>query len=170
MKQFDRRKFLKLSARCLGATVLFGGAGLLIFRSRKDCLYQINPESCVACDKCETACILHPSAVKCVNDFSTCGYCHYCYAYFIDGLSENPENLVCPTGALKRKQVGEFQFEHTIEERLCTGCGKCVKRCSDFGNSSLRLEIRRNLCKECNRCAIEKACPSKAVQQIQIPT
>ena len=46
-------------------------------------------------------------------------------------------------------------YEYTVDETLCTGCGKCVKACKPpFGNGSLRLEIRYDRCVTCNECSI----------------
>ena len=42
-----------------------------------------------------------------------------------------------PDRAIRRTFVEEPYFEYTIDERLCIGCGKCVKGCNTFGNGSL---------------------------------
>jgi electron transport complex protein RnfB len=161
----DRRAFLMNTSRCLGALALLGGGGLLAARSVKGGIYQIDPDTCTACGLCETECTLRPSAVKCINDFEFCDYCEICFGYIKDELGEDtPENRICPTDAIIRKRVGAFEWEYTIDEELCNGCGKCVKLCHDLGSKSMNLRIRRNLCDECNKCLLEEACPDIAIK------
>ena len=51
-----------------------------------------------------------------------------------------------------------------LETKKCNGCGKCVMACKEpAGLSSLVLEVRYNLCVDCNRCAIAIACPDDAL-------
>lgn len=130
---------------------------------------------------CSTHCVLKLSAVKAVNEFTKCGYCRICPAYQKSGTppETNRDNLhdygtptgrVCPYDAIKRTSVGffdEFDFrnnfyEYAIDEAKCTGCGKCVVECGNpgQGNGSLRMEVRHNLCVDCNQCAIAVACPA----------
>jgi len=52
-----------------------------------------------------------------------------------------------PDGAIKRAYVEDPYFEYTIDERLCIGCGKCVKGCNAFGNGSLQLQVRHDRCR-----------------------
>ena len=81
-------------------------------------------------------------------------------------LNTAAENLMCPTGAIRREFVEEPYFEYTIDEELCTGCGKCVKGCTSFGNGSLFLQIDQDLCQQCNECAIARVCPSDAIERV----
>ncbi len=137
--------------------------------SRK--VWQIDPRKCIQCGKCETACVLQPSAVKCVHGYSMCGYCKLCFGYFKPDaarLDEAAENQTCPTGAIKRAFVEDPYFEYSIDEPLCTGCGLCVKGCTNFGNGSLYLQVRHDRCVNCNTCRIAEACPSQAF--IQVPS
>jgi len=76
------------------------------------------------------------------------------------------ENQLCPTGAIQRNYVEDPYFEYTIDERLCIGCGKCVKGCNTFGNGSLYLQVRYDRCQHCNECAIAVACPSQAYRRV----
>ena len=74
-------------------------------------VWQINPRKCIQCGKCETACVLQPSAVKCVHGFVMCGYCKLCFGYFKPDaarLDEAAENQTCPTGAIRRVFVGSL--------------------------------------------------------------
>jgi electron transport complex protein RnfB len=94
-----------------------------------------------------------------------CGYCDLCTGYFRPeppSLNSGAENQLCPTGAIKRTFVEDPYFEYTIDERLCIGCGKCVKGCNAFGNGSLFLQVHHDRCQHCNECAIAVACPSQA--------
>jgi electron transport complex protein RnfB len=136
---------------------------------RDDHVWQIDPLKCIACGRCATECVLNPSAVKCVHSFQMCGYCELCTGYFLPeplALNEGAENQLCPTNAIIRKFIEEPYFEYHIDEPLCIGCGRCVKGCNAFGNGSLYLQIRHDLCVDCNECAIAQACPSEAISRV----
>lgn len=75
-----------------------------------------------------------------------------------------------PTGAIKRTFIEDPYFEYRIDERLCNGCGKCVKGCGDFGNGSMILQVRHNRCLNCHECAIAKVCPGDAFRRVPIST
>jgi Na+-translocating ferredoxin:NAD+ oxidoreductase subunit B len=108
---------------------------------------------------------LPQSAVKAVHQFSMCGYCDLCTAYFEPeprALDTGAENQVCPTGAIERRFIEEPYFEYHINEPLCVGCGKCVEGCTRFGNGSLFLQVRHDRCLNCNQCAIARVCPAEA--------
>ncbi|MDH3981879.1 MAG: hypothetical protein OES84_03145, partial [Kiritimatiellaceae bacterium] len=49
---------------------------------------------------------------------------------------------------------------------LCIGCGICVEGCSVFGNGSMYLQVKHDLCVNCNECAIANACPSEAFKRV----
>jgi electron transport complex protein RnfB len=83
-------------------------------------------------------------------------------------LNTAAENLMCPTGAIQRKFVEEPYFEYAVNENLCNGCGKCAKGCNSFGNGSLYLQIKQELCTNCNECAIKKECPADAIQRVTL--
>ena len=139
--------------------------------SAKGYVWQIDPFKCTQCGQCKTNCILTPSASKCVHAFQLCGYCDLCGGYQRQGvknISTAAENQLCPTGAITRKFVEEPYFEYTIDEALCDGCAKCVKGCSDFGNGSLYMQIRQNLCVNCNDCSIARTCPSNAISRVSV--
>jgi len=132
-------------------------------------VWQIDPFKCTQCGQCKTNCVLTPSASKCVHAFQMCGYCDLCGGFLRQGvktISTGAENQLCPTGAITRKFVEEPYFEYTINESLCDGCAKCVKGCSDFGNGSLYMQIRHDLCVNCNDCSIARNCPSGAISRI----
>lgn len=164
-----KREFLINFGRAAAFLLLGGGAGLLIRNAVKNRFVRIDPAKCSACGKCETACILQHSAVKCVNDFEKCGYCRFCSGYFLEDPPEDESavKLVCPVNALKRRYINKYRCEYTIDESLCIGCGKCVKRCKDKGNGSLFLEIRNDICVNCNNCSIQRICPDKAIEGVR---
>ena len=59
-------------------------------------VWQIDPFKCVQCEQCRTHCVLDQSAVRCVHDFSMCGYCEFCFGFFRHdalALTEAAENL-----------------------------------------------------------------------------
>jgi Na+-translocating ferredoxin:NAD+ oxidoreductase subunit B len=132
-------------------------------------VWQIDPFKCTQCGQCKTNCVLTPSASKCMHAFPMCGYCDLCGGYLRQGvktISTGAENQMCPTNAITRKFVEEPYFEYTINEDLCDGCAKCVKGCADFGNGSLYMQIKHDLCQNCNDCSIARTCPSNAISRI----
>jgi Na+-translocating ferredoxin:NAD+ oxidoreductase subunit B len=169
-----RREVLKHSLR--GALVLgVGGvAGALSGpRRREGAVWQLDPARCTQCGRCETHCVLKPSAVKCFHTYAMCGYCKLCFGYFrpaANALNAGAENQLCPTGAIRRRYVEDPYHEYTVEEDLCTGCAICVKGCNTFGNGSLFLQVDHSLCVGCNECAIAKACPAEAFRRVPLET
>ena len=166
-KANKRREFIRSTARLTLAIGIGGVSGLALSKSTKEeWVWQIDPFECTQCGRCAEECVLTPSAVKCVHAFDLCGYCDLCGGYFKPGvidLHTGAENQLCPTAAIKRDFIEEPFFEYTIDEDLCIGCGKCVKGCSAFGNGSLHLQIRHDLCLNCNQCKIARLCPSDAI-------
>jgi electron transport complex protein RnfB len=177
-----RREFIDRSCRVVGLVGLGGAAGLLARRAQSDTVYQIDPARCTACDLCRTSCIRALSAVKAVNQYDACGYCMLCPAFY-DVTSQPdergiPTGRVCPQDALKPRVEGRVDdedpnnnyYEYAVDEARCDGCGKCVKACKPpAGNGSLRLEIRYPFCDECNACAIQVACPERAILRLPVP-
>ena len=79
-----RRAFLKSSGGAVALAAAGAVAGLALRRAttRDDMVWQIDPDKCVQCGRCATACVLTPSAVKCVHAYAICGYCQLCTGYF----------------------------------------------------------------------------------------
>ena len=165
-----RRAFFSGLARVAAVLGLGGVAGRLAQRAQAGhTVWQIDPWKCTACGKCATECVLELSASKCVQFYDICGYCDFCTGYFEpepNDLNTGAENQLCPTGAIKRTFVEDPYFEYTFDERLCIGCGKCVKGCNAFGNGSLYLQVQHDRCQHCNECAIAVACPSEAYSRV----
>lgn len=168
----DRRAFLKKCGTFLAGGAALGLGGFLAVRTKgegADVLWQIDHEACTQCGRCATDCVLPVSAVKCFHANVVCGYCDLCGGYYRSGAKElntAAENMLCPTGAITRKFVEEPYFEYTIDEKLCNGCGKCVKGCSSFGNGSLYLQIQQDICLHCNECKIAKVCVADAIKRV----
>jgi electron transport complex protein RnfB len=177
-KRISRREALRSGLVGAGLLGLGGaGAGLAMSgesrakgsKSGGDRLWQIDPHVCAACGKCATNCVLEPSAVRCVHAFKMCGYCDLCTGFFELGVPDRhsgAENQLCPTGAITRTFVDDPYFEYTIDPALCVGCGKCVKGCELYGNGSLFLQVRHDICVNCNECSIATACPSNAFRRV----
>jgi electron transport complex protein RnfB len=92
-----------------------------------------------------------------------------CGGYLVPGAkarNTGAENELCPVGALKRTFVEEPFYQYTITEDLCVGCAKCVKGCDAFGNGSLYLQVKQDLCANCNECSIARNCPSGAFSRV----
>lgn len=165
-----RREFLRTGLRGASLLGLGAAAGVLATRSRDGGLvWQLDPEKCTNCGKCATYCVLKPSAVKCVHAYALCGYCKLCTGYFEPEpieLETGAENQNCPVGAINRTFVEDPFYEYRIDEELCIGCAKCVEGCQSFGNGSLFLQVRHNLCVNCNECSIAVACPADAFVRV----
>ncbi len=162
-----RRDFLRSAA-----AVTAVGAGWLIAHPRGDAMvWQLDPMKCVQCGRCATECVLSPSAVKCIHSYKICGYCDLCGGYLQPGAKARDtgaEHELCPVGALKRTFIEEPFYQYTIDETLCIGCGKCVKGCSVFGNGSIYLQVKRDLCVNCNECSIARNCPANAYSRVPV--
>jgi len=164
--KISRRNFVNNGIR-LGIVVGIGGVGALLAKrtiASKN-VWQLDPNKCVQCGRCATSCVMSPSAVKCVHVSDMCGYCDLCGGYLrpeTKDLNTAAENQLCPVSAINRKYVEEPFFQYEIIEELCIACGKCVKGCGAFGNGSLQLQIRHNICQNCNQCAIARDCPAGA--------
>ncbi len=171
-KEISRRDLIKDGLRSALVLGIGGASGYLVAQAQgKEYRWQIDPYKCIACGNCATYCVLEESAVKCVHTFPMCGYCKLCTGFFEPspkGLNTGAENQLCPTGAIIRNFVEDPYFEYTIDEKLCIGCGKCVKGCKAFGNGSLYLQVRHDRCVNCNQCAIADACPSDAFVRVPV--
>lgn len=169
-----RRRFLKTLGAVLAGGSIVGASAVLARKAkgREASLYwQIDPGKCTQCGRCETHCVLPVSAVKCIHANRVCGYCDLCGGYYRSNakdLNTAAENMLCPTGAIKRVFIEDPYFEYTIDESLCNGCGKCVKGCGSFGNGSLYLQVKRELCKDCNECKIATVCASGAITRVPL--
>jgi electron transport complex protein RnfB len=168
----SRKKFLHLCGTIVAGTAIASLSGMVFKRTvaqEASGFWQIDPAKCAFCGRCETACVLPVSAVKCVHANRVCGYCDLCGGYYrtnVKDLNTAAENLLCPTGAIRRAYVEDPYFEYTIDESLCNGCGKCAKGCNSFGNGSLYLQVKQDLCKGCNECKIAGVCPSGAIRRV----
>ena len=166
----SRRQFVGSALRS-GAVFLLGAATSLLARNsqKERTVWQIDPTKCIACTHCANYCVLTPSAVKCVQHYSICGYCKLCTGYFEpqpNALNTAAENQVCPTGAIERKALEDPYYEYNINEPLCIGCAKCIVGCVLFGNGSFALQIRHDRCVNCNECAIAMVCPADAFRRV----
>lgn len=166
-----RRDFVRA---CIGGVLAAAAAGTAIASvsrkgTRDDLVWQLDPEKCTQCGRCATACVLKPSAVKCVHAYDVCGYCELCGGYHQPNVRVTDtaaENQLCPTAAIRRTFIEDPYYEYTIDEDLCIGCAKCVKGCTSFGNGSLYLQVRHDICVNCNECSIARQCPASAFRRV----
>jgi len=180
-----RRDVLGHAARA-GAVVGLGGVtAFLGLKAQKTYAWEIDTNKCInsklgavgveVCEACATDCVVALSAVRAVNHYDECGRCYICPAYFEIKSAVGPDGLpsqkLCPRDAIERKPIGYVDpddpannfYEYTIDETLCNGCGRCVMGCKEpAGLGSIRLEVRHNVCLDCNRCSISIACPEDA--------
>jgi len=163
--EIGRRDFIRGAA----AVAFAGGAFAAVGQKAEGVVWQLDPNKCTQCGRCSTHCVLTPSAVKCMNQFNICGYCDLCFGYLQPGSRDRDtgaENELCPTAAIKRTYIEEPYYEYVIDEKHCIGCAKCVKACLVFGNASFYLQIRQDVCLNCNECSIAKACPSDSFMKV----
>ena len=186
--KYTRREVLGHAARGAALVGLGGTAYVLAVKANKTYAWTIDPSKCVdsklgawgveVCELCATECVLTLSAVRAVNTFSECGRCYICPSYFKITSAVGPDGLpsekVCPRDAIERTAIGWIDpddpannfYEYTIDEEKCNGCGRCVMECKEpAGLGSIRLEVRHNVCLDCNRCTIAAACPEDAYER-----
>jgi ferredoxin len=192
-EQATRREVLSRAVRGAGLLTLGGAAAHLARKAKahkaKDLsVWRIDPGKCVnirlgatgveVCERCAQNCVLPLSAVRAVNDHSKCGRCCICPAYFEVASPLGPDGLPtqkkCPRDAIKREPIGYVDkldplnnyYEYMIDDERCNGCGRCVMGCKEpAGLGSIRLEVRYDLCLNCNRCSIAQECPDDAYQR-----
>lgn len=188
-----RRDVLSYAARGTGAVVLGGAVVYLTTKTSAEGAWWIDPEKCVnirlgatgveVCDLCATDCVLALSAVRAVNEFPNCGRCCICPAYYDVTSEVGPDGLpaqkLCPRDAIEREAIGFVDpddplnnfYEYTIDKTKCNGCGKCSMGCKEpAGLGSIRIEVRHDVCLDCNRCSIAQVCPDEAVLRRQTDT
>ena len=186
-----RRDVLTKAVRGTVVLALGGAAGFLVRKAHAQVVWQIDAAKCVnsrlgevgveACNLCTTECVVALSAVRAVNEYSRCGRCNICPAYFniTSAVDEKglPSEKLCPRDAITRTAIGRIDpedpannfYEYVIDEAKCDGCGKCVMKCKEpLGLGSIVLRVRYDRCLNCNRCAIAKACPKEAFMQIAV--
>ena len=185
----SRRTVLKGIARGLTLAGMGGAAALLVKRAEGQMVWQIDPAKCVnskfgevgvkVCSLCTSECVVSQSAVRAINEFSKCGRCNICPAYFNVKSAVGRNGLLseklCPRDAIARKPIGEADpndpannfYEYVIDEKKCDGCGKCVMACKEpAGLGSVQLRVRHDICVNCNKCAISTSCPKDALLSI----
>ena len=190
-EDLTRRALLGNVARGTVLLTLAGGAGFLIRKANGQVVWQVDAARCLnsrlgevnveACSLCASACVVALSAVRAVNEYSKCGRCNVCPAYFniTSAVDEHglPSEKLCPRDAITRKAIGKVDpedpannfYEYAIDEDKCDGCGKCVMKCKEpLGLGSITLRIRYDKCVNCNRCAIATACPQSALLQLPV--
>ncbi|MDP3436200.1 MAG: hypothetical protein Q8S04_03070 [Bacteroidales bacterium] len=178
----DRRKFLVNLGRGACAIVI-GGVTYRVVKNQLNpqgagpktrFVWAIDPHKCNGCGICEVACVRTPSAVKAVNDQKKCSFCVVCYGHISDKQIASDKIIsdgkrVCPHDAVVRESYSgtvDGTFIYTIDDKKCTGCGKCVKNCTEKGTQSMFLIIRPDLCIACNSCNIAAKCPQKAIDRV----
>lgn len=168
-----------------------GAAAHLVRKAQGQIVWQVDAGRCInsrlgetaadACDLCTKECVVALSAVRAVNEYSKCGRCNICPAYFdiTSAVDETglPSQKLCPRDAIERKPIGKVDpedpannfYEYIIDEEKCDGCGKCVMKCKEpLGLGSIVLRVRYNRCVDCNHCAISTACPKDALVQLPL--
>lgn len=189
--EVTRRDLLGTAVK--GAVLVgLGGAALhLVQKAHGQVVWQVDASQCLnsrlgevnveVCGLCTTECVVALSAVRAINEYSKCGRCNICPAYFniTSAVDERglPSEKLCPRDAILRKPIGQVDpedpannfYEYIIDEEKCDGCGICVMKCKEpLGLGSIVLRVRHNLCVDCNRCAIAIACPKDALIQVPV--
>jgi electron transport complex protein RnfB len=187
----SRRDLLSTAIRGTIVATLGGGAAFLVQKAHGQVVWQVDAARCLnsrlgevgveVCGLCTSECVVALSAVRAVNDFSRCGRCNICPAYFniTSAVDEKglPSEKLCPRDAILRKPIGKIDpedpsnnfYEYVIDEEKCDGCGKCAMRCKEpLGLGSIVLRVRHDRCVDCNRCAIALKCPKDALVQVPV--
>jgi electron transport complex protein RnfB len=166
--KLTRRELMETAARGAAFVGLGGLTSILALKAHATYAWAVDTAKCInsklgavgvpVCELCATECVVSLSAVRAVNEFSKCGRCYVCPSYFKITSAVGPDGLpsekVCPRDAIERKAIGETK---------CNGCGRCVLECKEpAGLGSITLEVRHNVCLDCNRCSIATACPEDA--------
>lgn len=166
----NRLEFLRTAVARVAAVGFGLLGGMTAFGARKkNTVWQIDPDKCVRCGQCATHCVVSPSAVKCVQSYPICGYCRLCFGYFkpdAPELTSAAENQICPTDAIERVFIEDPYWEYNIDESKCIGCSECVEACELFGNASFYLQVRHDVCVNCNNCSIAMHCPADAFSRV----
>ena len=81
-------------------------------------------------------------------------------------MNEGAENKLCPTDAIDRQYISAGVYDYRIDEKHCVACAKCVDGSRRYGNGEYILQIKHNLCVDCDSCSIDNACPSGAFHKI----
>ena len=127
--------------RGLGVAALGGVAGRVLGARRPDARqaqpphrygWQIRPDLCSKCGRCETACVRRPSAVKACNDQRACYNCVVCYGHLLDRHTPadripSEGRRICPYDAVRRapfKDGSSNAFVYTIDPDRCVACGR----------------------------------------------
>ena len=165
-RTISRRKILFTGAKALGP-VLLGGSSLvsLLHSATRGYEWRIDTSKCIACGKCSTTCVLGASAVRCVTVPVSNPHDTNCGAWYQPRArrrSDDAENRICPTNALRRIEHGDGACAYGVERELCNGCGDCVRQSRRSGDGSLALQVQQDLCMQCNECAIARQCPKSA--------
>lgn len=185
----DRRELI---SKVMRGAVLTGMGCTAVYLTRKahgELVWQVDASRCLnsrldevggeVCTLCTSECVVSLSAVRAVNEYSKCGRCNICPAYFDITSAVNEQGLpsqkLCPRDAITRQPIGKVDpedpannfYEYMIDEEKCDGCGRCVLKCKEpLGLGSITLKVRYSLCLDCNRCAISLSCPKDAVSQV----
>ena len=81
-EKITRFSFLRKGMRAFVGVMLGAVGGWSAFGARRrNTVWQIDPMKCVQCENCSTECVVSPSAVKCVQSYSICGYCQLCFGW-----------------------------------------------------------------------------------------
>ena len=187
----SRRGLLGNAARGAVLLALGGGTGFLVRKAHGQVVWQVDVTRCLnsrlgevtgdGCRLCTSECVVGLSAVRAVNEYSKCGRCSICPAYFdiTSAVDEHglPSEKLCPRDAITRTPIGKVDpedpannyYEYVIDEEKCDGCGRCAMRCKEpLGLGAITLRVRYDRCLNCNKCAISRACPKNAFIQLPI--
>lgn len=183
----SRRELLRWAGRGAAAAAVGGlayraGSGASGTDTRF--AWQINPQKCTSCGKCETACVRTPSAVKAVNDQAVCHNCVICYGH-ISNTDVAPDKVtaegtpVCPWDAVRRTflffdlgtapapgAAGDFDAPPPgfgdLEEAAGGAEPRAVLECNLMGpRDYYRYDIDHATCTGCGKCTL--ACGEKGM-------
>ena len=131
---------------------------------------NIDPEKCIGCKSCELACSIFndrkflPARSR-INTLTFIENNHdlpYNFVWTCRQCADAPCLESCPADAISYAEDGSRTV--VIDEKLCTGCGKCVEACP-FGTMFFDPEKKKAFkCELCGGtpCCVE-FCPTEAI-------
>lgn len=138
--------------------------------ARANIRLKVNKELCTGCRACELACCEAHGAgylpdlarIRVESEEDSCSdepfVCRQC------GVAACVRS--CPAGALSRDPVTAAVL---VDEKLCTGCGLCIKACPF---TAMRSDFRTKKAMPCDLCGGSPACagrcPSGALELLRI--
>ncbi len=131
--------------------------------AKKSYVIAVNPQSCIGCRICETACSLYHSG-ECSPHKSRIRVRHreaesmvIAVPIVCQQCADPPCREVCPTGGIVDSKGPS---RNRILNDECNGCGICIKSCPLGINGAIQVCENSNVAQVCDLCEGEPRCVS----------